>query len=122
LHCTCPQSSLGALDSVENLLGAAVVGSAVVGAAVVGSAVVGAAVVGSAVAGAAVVGCGVTGAAVVGVGVAVRDSNRTRSAATQGSVAHQTKLVRVSWYCSLKSTDQTPVTAHITLRNLSQSL
>eukprot|EP00953_Heterococcus_sp_UTEX-ZZ885_P039924 20428-Heterococcus_DN1.PRE.1 len=42
--------------------------------------------------GAAVVGWAVQGAAVVGLGVAARDSNRTRRVATQGSVAHQTKL------------------------------
>eukprot|EP00953_Heterococcus_sp_UTEX-ZZ885_P021839 12149-Heterococcus_DN1.PRE.5 len=61
-----------------------------------------------------VVGWAVQGAAVVGLGVAVRDSNRTRRVATQGSVAHQTKLVRVNRYCSLKSTDQTPGNAHLT--------
>jgi hypothetical protein len=69
---------------VENLLGAAVVGSAVVGAAVVGSAVVGAAVVGSAVVGAAVVGSAVVGAAVVGTGVAVRKRYRMNSVARSG--------------------------------------
>jgi hypothetical protein len=91
-----------ALDGAEYLLGAAVVGLAVVGLAVHGAAVVGLAVVGFAVHGAA---------------VAVRGNNRTRRVATQGSVAHQTKLVRVNRYCSLKSTDQTPVNAHLTLRS-----
>src|SRR6185436_9266345 len=60
------------LDGVQYLLGAAVVGLAVVGLTVHG---------------AAVVGFGVTGAAVVGAGVAVRENNRTRRVATQGSVA-----------------------------------
>jgi hypothetical protein len=79
-----------ALDGAEYLLGAAVVGLAVVGLAVHGAAVVGLAVVGFAVHGAA---------------VAVRGNTRTRRVVTQGSVAHQTKLVRVDRYCSLKSTD-----------------
>jgi hypothetical protein len=91
-----------ALDGAEYLLGAAVVGLAVVGRAVHGAAVVGLAVVGFAVHGAA---------------VAVRGNNRARRVATQGSVAHQTELVRVNRYCSLKSTDQTPVNAHLTLRS-----
>jgi hypothetical protein len=97
---------------VEHLLGAAVVGLAVQGAAVVGFGVTGAAVVGFAV----------HGAAVVGLGVAVRHSIRTCSVATQGSVAHQTKLVRVHRCCSLNSTDLTTVTAHLTLRSLSLSV
>jgi hypothetical protein len=79
---------------------------------------VGFAVVGLAVHGAAVVGLAVVGFAVHGAAVAVRGNIRTRRAATQGSVAHQTKLVRVYRYCSLKSTDhQTPVNAHPTLRS-----
>jgi hypothetical protein len=58
-----------ALDGVQYLLGAAVVGLAVVGLAVHGAAVVGLAVVGVAVHGAA---------------VAVRGNNRTRRVVTQG--------------------------------------
>eukprot|EP00953_Heterococcus_sp_UTEX-ZZ885_P020211 11312-Heterococcus_DN1.PRE.1 len=81
-----------------------------------GLAVDGAAVQGAAVVGLAVVGTAVHGAAVVGLAVAVRDSIRTRSVVTQGSVTHQTKLARVNRYCSLKSTDQTPVNAHLTLK------
>jgi hypothetical protein len=81
--------------------------------------VVGLAVVGLAVHGAAVVGLAVVGFAVHGAAVAVRGNNRTRRVATQGSVAHQTKLVRVHRCCSLNSTDLTTVTAHLTLRSLS---
>jgi hypothetical protein len=91
-------------------------GAAVVGLAVHG-ACIGFAVVGLAVHGAAVVGLAVVGFAVHGAAVAVRGNNRTRRVATQGSVAHQTKLVRVNRCCSLKSTDQTPVNAHSTLRS-----
>jgi transcription elongation GreA/GreB family factor len=75
----------------------------------------GAAVVGIAVHGAAVVGLAVVGFAVHGAAVAVRDNNRTRRAATQGSVAHQTNVVRVNSCCSLESIDQTPLTYTVVL-------
>eukprot|EP00953_Heterococcus_sp_UTEX-ZZ885_P037203 19128-Heterococcus_DN1.PRE.1 len=77
---------------------------------------VGLAVVGLAVHGTAAVGLAVVGFAVHGAAVAVRGNNRTRRVATQGSVAHQTALVCVNSYCSLKSTDQTPVNADLTRR------
>jgi hypothetical protein len=85
----------------------------------------GAAVVGLAVHGAAVVGLAVVGFAVHGAAVAVRNNNRTRRVVTQGSVAHQTKLVRVNKCTAVSKAltkHQSVLISHSEVRSLSQSI